>query len=67
MHKIYAFMLFKVFDLEKETFEIYKSKPAFCKLVGISERNFNNRWRLKQTVGIVIKNRWYIKEIELCE
>lgn len=59
-------MLYKVFDLETETVYFYKSK-GFCVLIGISERNFTNRWRVKETVGIVVKNKWYIKQIEVCE
>lgn len=58
-------MIYKVLDLENETFYLYDGK-GFCSLIGISERTFANRWRLKDTAGIVIKNRWYIKQIELC-
>lgn len=57
-------MLYKIFDLETETVYLYDGK-GFCGLIGISERNFNNRWRVKETLGIVVKNKWYIKQIEL--
>lgn len=56
-------MSYKVFDLENETHKIYDCKE-FCKLIGISERTFTNRWRLKTTIGLTMKNKWYIKELE---
>lgn len=57
-------MVYKVTDLENETSYLYSDR-GFCVLIGISEANFANRWRLKTSTGIVVKNRWYIKQIEL--
>ena len=59
-------MIYKVFDLENETFLLYTGK-SFCAVIGITERTFTNRWRLKTTLGIVVRNRWYIKEVAICE
>ena len=58
--------VFKVLDLETDTVLLYENK-SFCKVIGIDEKNFNNRWRLKEGTGIVVKNRWYIKQVELCQ
>ena len=59
-------MVFKILDLETEQTYFYLNK-GFCALIGISEKTFNNRWRIKESLGIVVKNRWYIKQVELCQ
>ena len=58
--------VFKILDLETDTVLLYENK-SFCKVIGIDEKNFKNRWRLKESLGIVVKNRWYIKQVELCQ
>ena len=59
-------MFYKVIDLENDSFVVYRGK-GFCNFIGISEANFNNRWRARTTLGITVGNRWYIKEFEILE
>lgn len=59
-------MLYKVIDLDTETSYLYKGR-GFCSIIGISEANFLNRWRLKKSIGIVFNNKWYVKEVVICE
>ena len=57
-------MLYKIIDLESEKVYLFSDK-GFLEMIGVKEKTFNNRWRLKATLGIVFGAKWYIKEAEI--
>ena len=64
LSQILGMILFKVIDLETEISALYEGR-GFRLSIDVSEKTFLNRWKTKKTVGIVFKNRYYIKQVEV--
>lgn len=57
-------MLYEVTNLELGTSYLYTDR-GFCALIGVTESNFANRWRLKTTLGLTFGHKWYIKIVNV--